>query len=70
MANTRFAFLSDGVLSPARSYDRPNSNSARMEETLRQADRFLSDTLGYSEIHPVRLSFAKRFAEAEELASE
>jgi hypothetical protein len=43
---------------------------ARMEETLRQADRFLSDTLGYSEIHPVRLSIAKRLAEAEELASE
>jgi hypothetical protein len=43
---------------------------ARMEETLRQADRFLSDTLGYSEIYPVRLSIAKRLAEAEELASE
>jgi hypothetical protein len=41
-----------------------------MEETLRQADSFLSDTLGYPEDHPVRLSIAKRLAEAEELASE
>ena len=39
----------------------------RMEETLRQADRILSDTLGYPEDHPVRLSIAKRLAEAEEL---
>jgi hypothetical protein len=43
---------------------------SRMEEALRQADRFLSDTLGYPEDHPVRLSIAKRLAEAEELASE
>jgi hypothetical protein len=41
-----------------------------MEETLRQADHFLSDTLGYPEDHPVRLSIAKWLAEAEELASE
>jgi hypothetical protein len=39
----------------------------RMEETLRQVDRFLSDKLGYPEDHPVRLSITKRLAEAEEL---
>jgi DNA-binding transcriptional regulator/RsmH inhibitor MraZ len=42
----------------------------RMEETLREVDRFLIDTLGYPEDHQVRLSIAKRLAEAEELASE
>jgi hypothetical protein len=42
----------------------------RMEKTLREVDRFLIDTLGYPEEHPVRLSIAKRLAEAEELASE
>jgi hypothetical protein len=39
----------------------------RLEESLRQVDRFLSDTLGYPEDHPVRLSIAKRLAEAEAL---
>jgi hypothetical protein len=42
----------------------------RMQETLHQVDHFLSDKLGYPEDHPVRLSIAKRLAEAEELASE
>jgi hypothetical protein len=42
----------------------------RMEEALRQVDHFLSDELGYPKDHPVRLSIAKRLAEAEELASE
>ena len=42
----------------------------RMEETLREVDRFLIDSLRYPEEHPVRLSIAKRLAEAEELASE
>jgi hypothetical protein len=39
-------------------------------ETLHQVDHFLSDKLGYPEDHPVRLSIAKRLAEAEELVSE
>ena len=37
----------------------------RMQETLHQVDRFLSDTHGYPEDHPARLSIAKRLAEAE-----
>ena len=39
----------------------------RIQETLHQVDRFLSDTLGYPEDHPTRLSIAKRLAEAEAL---
>ena len=39
----------------------------RMQVTLDQADRFLSETLGYSKSHPVRLTIAKRLAEVEEL---
>ena len=41
----------------------------QMQETLHQVDHFLSDTLGYPEDHPVRLSIAKRVAEAAELLS-
>jgi hypothetical protein len=39
---------------------------ARMADTLRQVDHFLSDTLGYPEDHPTRLSIAKSLAEAAE----
>lgn len=42
----------------------------RMQETLRQVDHFLSDTLGLSEDHPARLSIAKRLAEAQVYISE
>jgi hypothetical protein len=41
----------------------------RMLETLDHVDRFLSDTLGYPEDHPTRLSIAKRMVEAKELVS-
>ena len=39
---------------------------ARMADTLRQVDHFLSDKLGYPEDHPTRLSIAKSLAEAAE----
>ena len=39
----------------------------RMEEPLQMADRMLGDKVGYAEDDPVRLSIAKRLAEAEEL---